>query len=48
MNFLKTKTGRALLGAIVALGVLAGTLLNGTDMHVVSEPVMVEVQQVAD
>ncbi len=46
MNFLKTKLGKAILGFIVALGVLAGTLLNETDTTSVDVPAVYESQQV--
>ena len=48
MDFFKTRTGKALLGVLVALGVLAGTLLNDADTPAVDEPVTVEVQQEAN
>jgi len=46
MNFLKTKLGKAILGFIVALGVLAGTLLNDSDTSAVDVPAVSESQQV--
>jgi len=48
MDFFKTKTGKAILGVLVALGVLAVTLLNDAETQVVDEPVTVEVQQGAN
>ena len=48
MGFFKTRIGKALLGVIVALGVLAGTILSDTDTAAVTEPVTVEAQQEAN
>lgn len=46
MTFFKTKTGKALLGVLAALGVLAGTLLTDFSTTTVDDTTATEAQQV--
>jgi hypothetical protein len=48
MKFLKTNIGKAILGVLVAIGILAGTLLDCSEILIVDDIVVAESQTIGE